>query len=249
MSAELVTIRVLCVTATPHDHELWRQGAAHAGIPVEFDAVAVAAGPTQVAQGGVDVCLFDARVPDADKNRLVAAARAVEPQPVVVAFAPRGDPPLAGVDATLPQPSSPDDARKLVELCARMKVPTLVLVVDDSATMRRIVRKILAASRFALDIHESGEGLDALKRLRDGRFGMVFLDYNMPGLDGIERLSEVRRECPNVAVVMMSSTVDEALADRAHKAGALAFLKKPFYPADVDAVLQRYFGQGAAALV
>jgi FixJ family two-component response regulator len=55
-------------------------------------------------------------------------------------------------------------------------------------------------------------------------------------------LSEIRREIPNVAVVMMTSTVDNAIADRAHAAGALAFLKKPFYPADIDAVLERYYG-------
>ena len=55
-------------------------------------------------------------------------------------------------------------------------------------------------------------------------------------------MSEIKRESPNVAVVMMTSTVDNAIADRAHASGALAFLKKPFYPADIDAVLERYYG-------
>jgi len=45
-----------------------------------------------------------------------------------------------------------------------------------------------------------------------------------------------------VAVVMMTSTLDNAIADRAHAAGALAFLKKPFYPADIDRLLERYYG-------
>ena len=69
----------------------------------------------------------------------------------------------------------------------------------------------------------------------------------MPGLNGLETLSEIRRESPGVAVVMMTSTLDNAIADRAHTAGALAFLKKPFYPADIDNVLERYFGLRAAA--
>jgi FixJ family two-component response regulator len=43
-------------------------------------------------------------------------------------------------------------------------------------------------------------------------------------------------------VVMMTSTLDNAIADRAHAAGALAFLKKPFYPADIDNVLERFYG-------
>ena len=70
----------------------------------------------------------------------------------------------------------------------------------------------------------------------------MFLDYNMPGLNGFETLAEIKRESPNVTVVMMTSTLDNAIADRARAAGALAFLKKPFYPADIDAVLERYFG-------
>jgi hypothetical protein len=78
--------------------------------------------------------------------------------------------------------------------------------------------------------------------LRSGKFGLVFLDYNMPGFNGLETLLEIKRENPTVAVVMMTSTLDNAIADRAHAAGALAFLKKPFYPADIDRLLERYYG-------
>ena len=93
-----------------------------------------------------------------------------------------------------------------------------------------------------MDIHEAAEGIAALNQVRSGNFGMVFLDYYMPGLNGFETLSEIKRESPNVAVVMMTSTVDNAIADRAHAAGALAFLKKPFYLAVIDTVLERYYG-------
>jgi CheY-like chemotaxis protein len=113
--------------------------------------------------------------------------------------------------------------------------------------MRTIVRKILTASRFALEMHEAAEGIAALNLLRTGNFGLVFLDYNMPGFNGFETLSEIRRESPNVAVVMITSTADNAIADRAYALGAFAFLKKPFFPADIDAILQRYFGLAAPA--
>jgi len=82
----------------------------------------------------------------------------------------------------------------------------------------------------------------ALEHLRGGNFGMVFLDHNMPGKSGFDILTDIQSEHANVAVVMMTSTVDNVIADRAHAAGALAFLKKPFYPADIDAVLERYYG-------
>ncbi len=121
-------------------------------------------------------------------------------------------------------------------------MPTRVLIVDDSDTMRSIVRKILAASRFELDIHEAADGTAALDQLRNGKFGMVFLDYSMPGLNGADILLGIKRESPNVAIVMMTSALDNAASGRPRLSGALGFLKKPFYPNDVDAVLKRYFG-------
>jgi two-component system sensor histidine kinase/response regulator len=96
------------------------------------------------------------------------------------------------------KPISSDEARKLVEVGARTKIPTRVLIVDDSGTTRGIVRKVLAASRFTLDIHEASEGIAALGEIGSGKFTLVFLDYNMPGLNGFESLSKSglsRRRC------------------------------------------------------
>ena len=84
--------------------------------------------------------------------------------------------------------------------------------------------------------------------MRSGNFGLVFLDYNMPGLNGIETLSEIKRE--RAACRGRDDDLDarqRAIADRAHLSGALAFLKKPFYPADIDAVLERHYGLHVAA--
>src|ERR1019366_3640311 len=93
-----------------------------------------------------------------------------------------------------------------------------------------------------LDIHEAAESTAALDQLRNGSLGMVFLDYNMPRLNGADILLGIKRESPDVAIVMMSSALNRGAAGRLHLSGALGFLKKPFYPADVDAVLERYFG-------
>jgi CheY-like chemotaxis protein len=185
---------------------------------------------------------MDAALPDAYKAAMIKVARMVRPTLLMFVSAPYGSSRFEGADGMLAKPSSIDDARKLAEICIRTKVPTRVLIVDDSGTMRRIVRKILSASRFPIDLYEAAEGIAALDQLRTGNFGLVFLDYNMPGFNGFETLAEIKRETPDVAVVMMTSTVSNAIADRAHAAGALAFLKKPFFPADIDAVLDRYYG-------
>jgi CheY-like chemotaxis protein len=117
-----------------------------------------------------------------------------------------------------------------------------VLVVDDSSTMRSIVRKILSASRFRMQVEEASEGIAALKQIASGHFELVILDYQMPGLNGLETLSEIKRKTPQVSVVLMTSGPDEALAERARAAGAAAFLRKPFYATDIDLVMCGVFG-------
>jgi CheY-like chemotaxis protein len=160
---------------------------------------------------------------------------------LLFALVARGTPRPDSVDGVLVRPANADDSCKLAEICVRGKIPTRVLIVDDSSTTRSVVRKMLSVSRFALDVHEASEGIAALEKLGTGRFGLVFLDYNMPGFNGIETLSEIKRLAPNVSVVMMAVTVDNIVVDRAQASGALTFLRKPFYPADIDAVLERHF--------
>ena len=242
MSGDLISLRVLVATSAPSQQDLWQKGAAMASVPIDFAAGDAAAASAMLASNGADICIVDHELPEADRTAVIAAARASQSSPLVFMAAPRGSRRTANVDGVVTKPATSEVAQKLVERCTRTKFPTRVLIVDDSTTMRSIVRKILAASRFAVDVQEAAEGLAALQQIGGGNFNLVFLDYNMPGLNGIETLSEIKRTAPNVSVVMMTSTFDNALAARAQAAGALAFLKKPFYPADIDAVLERHFG-------
>ncbi len=75
-------------------------------------------------------------------------------------------------------------------------MPTPVLLAADSDSLRGIVRKILAASRFELDVHEAADCAETLDRLRKGGFGLVFLDYNMPGLNGADMMLGIKRARP-----------------------------------------------------
>lgn len=245
MSGDLVSFRMLYVAAKEPgqelwkpDHEVWRKSAAMASVPIEFSAHDAMAAAAALSQGGVDICVMDAALPQEEKTVVLKAANEAETPPFTIdAAVPAED----SADGML-KPAKPADARKLVNACVRAKMPTRVLIVDDSSTMRSIVRKILSASRFSLNVHEASEGQAAIEQLRVGKFGLVFLDYNMPDLNGFETLSMIKRRHPDMAVVMMTSTMDQAVAKRAHAAGASAFLKKPFYPSDIDGVLARQFG-------
>jgi DNA-binding NtrC family response regulator len=242
MSDDLVSLRMLVVTAAPPDGELWRHAAGLASVPVELSTAEPKSVVGALARDGADICILDADLTDADKTKVIAAARSINPQPLVFMASANAKVRYEGADGTLMKPVSVERARILIETCVRTKIPTRVLVVDDSSTMRSIVRKILKVSRFNLVLQEAAEGVAALEQMRVGKFDMVFLDYNMPGLNGFDTLAEIKRATPRFAVVMMTSTFDDSLAERARSLGAFAFFKKPFYPADIDAMLERFFG-------
>jgi CheY-like chemotaxis protein len=246
MSEDLVSLRMMLIGTARPDQELWRQAVALASVMIEFAAHDASSATRALADTGTDICIVDAILSDATRTAVIEAARAANPAPLVFVTAPKGAARVDGVDGQFHKPADVAEARKMVESCVRAKLPTRVLILDDSATMRSIVRKILSASRFTLDIQEAAEGIDALNKLRGGNFGLVFLDYNMPGLNGFDMLAQLKREIPDVAVVMMSSTLEHGIPEKARAKGALDFLKKPFYPADTDAMLTRFYGLHAA---
>ena len=223
-----------------------RQGAALAVIPAYLTHVAtVAAARAALAEGNIDIALLDATEPEQDLDRLIKAIVSGRNPPAVVMLLPSGqeaaDLAAAGVArAVAVKPAKLPEAKALIEGCMRLKVPSRVLVVDDSSTVRTIVRKILNGCCFPLEVSEAADGVDGLKQIGTGKFEFVFLDHDMPGLNGIEMLSQFKRQHPGMDVVMMTSVQDETLAVRARAVGAAGILKKPFYPSDVDAMLYAF---------
>lgn len=242
MSGDLISLRMLLVGATPAYADRWRAGVAQASIPIEFETNSASAAKIALSRADFDFCVLAHGLDDVDKTSVIEAARAKRPAPLVFVTTQAGRVRPDKTDGVLAVPANGDDARRLVEICIRAKLPTHVLVVADSETLRGVVRKTLTASRFDLRIHEASDSSDTLDRLRKGKIGLIFLDYNMSDLKSPDILQVIKHECPNVAVVMMSSLLVRGASGRPHLSNALAFLKKPFYPADVDVVLERYFG-------
>jgi CheY-like chemotaxis protein len=242
MSGDLVSLRMLLVGATPIYEERWRFGVAQASIPIEFETSGVSAAKDALSRADFDFCVLANGLNDADKASVIETVRAKRPATLVFVSAQPGRARPDKIDSVLAVPANGDDARRLVEICVRAKMPTQVLVAADSETLRGVVRKILTASRFNLSIHEASNSSDALDRMRKCKIGLVFLDYNMPGVNGADILQGIKEENSNAAVVVMSSVLVRGASGRPHLSNALAFLKKPFYPADVDVVLERYFG-------
>lgn len=241
MSDNLLSLRLVVVSRSAEDHELFRQAAAAATTPIEIVTVnGAAAAHGKLA--GADLLYLDDELPGDEIKATVAAACAARNPPFTVqlSWRHRAAAPFA-TDAVADKPLRPEEARRLINRSMRVRLPSWVLVVDDSATMRGIVRRILANVRFPLEVCEASEGFAAIKMVRDQAIDLVFIDYNMPGFNGLETIAEFKREKRPVHVVLMSSVDDPSLELRAGEAGA-AFLRKPFYPADIEAALCRFYG-------
>jgi DNA-binding NarL/FixJ family response regulator len=243
MSGDLLSLRLLLVTASEPQQSLWREGAAMASILVDFDAGDAASARILLAKGGVDICVLSEALSENDRVIAIRSARrAKNPAPILLISTSDSDAHSDKFDGVLPKAASAEEARKLVEVCIRVRVPTKTLIAAGSVPTRKIVRKILSASRFVLEVHEASEGHAALDKLRKGNFGMVFLDRGMPGLDRTDPVTQIKHEAPDVAVIIMTSASNGTTAGRDKLPDVLALLQKPFYPPDVDAVLKRYYG-------
>ena len=115
-----------------------------------------------------------------------------------------------------------------------------ILVVDDDPLIRRLIATTLEdVSGF--DLVEAGDGVEALERAEDTAPAIVFLDIDMPRMDGITTCARLR-EAPATAgatIVMLTAATDDRAERRAGEAGADLFLTKPFSPLDLLRLVDR----------
>jgi two-component system chemotaxis response regulator CheY len=110
-------------------------------------------------------------------------------------------------------------------------VTPLILVVDDDAMIRKLITTTLQdVAGFRL--REAGNGQEALEAAVQDRPRIVFLDYDMPLLDGVETCRRLRSDpvTADATIVMLTGMSDRPAQDRAISAGADLFLTKPFSP-------------------
>ena len=119
-----------------------------------------------------------------------------------------------------------------------------VLVVDDSAMMRKIVIKNLKDCGFDVTVVEAGDGLEGLEKFKAGGIACVLSDWNMPNMDGLSMVKEIRKLDPQKTVPIIMITT-EGSADKvkdAVLAGANNYLAKPFTPDRFKEKLQKILG-------
>jgi two-component system, chemotaxis family, chemotaxis protein CheY len=121
-------------------------------------------------------------------------------------------------------------------------MPIRVLVVDDAAFMRKMIRDIFAIDEFDV-VGEAQNGREAVERFRELQPDLVSMDIVMPEMGGIEATREILAIRPDAVVLICSALGQEPLVMEAIEAGASDFIVKPFKAEDVLAVVRKVMGR------
>lgn len=117
-----------------------------------------------------------------------------------------------------------------------------ILIVDDFSTMRRIIKNLLRDLGFN-NTHEADDGNTALPLLKNGDFDFVVTDWNMPGMQGIDLLKEIRKDqalC-HIPVLMVTAEAKREQIIEAAQSGVNGYIIKPFTAATLKEKLEKIF--------
>lgn len=244
----IAAVKVLVADDSSTVRKLFREFVERLETPVEL--VDAEDGPSCLAQleaSRFDMAFLDVHMPGMTGIEALCHARHAGNDTFVVLMSSQ---PRSEIIDVARQLNAYDFVRKpfpVADLAAifrtydRIVQPVKALLVDDSATVRRVITKIIEQSIFRVAIEEAGTGLDAVELCEQGRYDVVFLDVNMPGLDGPATLARLRSKNPDVRVIVNSSEPEDNVRRRFGNQKVQIFLKKPFYPKDVDRAMRVCF--------
>lgn len=116
-----------------------------------------------------------------------------------------------------------------------------ILIVDDAAFMRMMLKDILIKSGYNV-CGEAVNGADALTKYKELKPDLVTMDITMPEIDGIQALKNIKAEDPNAKVIMCSAMGQQAMVIDAIQGGAKDFIVKPFNKDRVLEAIQKVVG-------
>ena len=104
-----------------------------------------------------------------------------------------------------------------------------ILVVDDSSTMRRIIKNTLKRIGYS-DIVEGTDGVEGLVGYQNNNIDMVITDWNMPNMSGLELVTKIRKINKDIPIIMITTEGGKIEVIKALKAGVNNYIVKPFTP-------------------
>ena len=121
-----------------------------------------------------------------------------------------------------------------------------VLIVDDSSSMRAVIKRTIKVSGFNVgEYFEAGDGRDALEILSNKWVDLVLSDINMPNMNGLELITEMKKNelLSSIPVVLVTTEGSEKMIEESIRLGAKKYIKKPFLPEDIKNTLRSLVGE------
>lgn len=106
-----------------------------------------------------------------------------------------------------------------------------VLIVDDSAAIRKILQRLLRQTDLPIgQVFEAGDGQEAIEKLKEQRVGLILSDINMPRMDGLQFLAAIRdmESVKKVPIIMITTEGSQGKVMEAVQLGATGYVRKPF---------------------
>lgn len=116
-----------------------------------------------------------------------------------------------------------------------------ILIVDDAAFMRMMIRDILTKNGFEV-VGEAQDGAQAIEKFKELHPDLITMDITMPEMDGIAALKEIKKLDPNAKVIMCSAMGQQAMVIDAIQTGAKDFIVKPFQSDRVIEAINKTLG-------
>lgn len=113
-----------------------------------------------------------------------------------------------------------------------------ILLVDDAAFMRMMLKDILSKNGFEV-VGEAGDGVQAVEKYKELSPDLITMDITMPEMDGITALKKIKEINPDAKIIMCSAMGQQAMVIDAIQAGAKDFIVKPFQPDRVIEAIQK----------
>jgi len=121
-----------------------------------------------------------------------------------------------------------------------------VLIIDDSSSMRAVIKKTLKVSGFNVGkFLMAGDGKEALKVLEGQWVDIILTDINMPNMNGMELLTEMKKDemLKSIPVVMVTTEGSDKVMQESIGLGAQGYVKKPFRPEEIKRILNGIMGE------
>ena len=141
----------------------------------------------------------------------------------------------------LQKPIKPKDLTDIINNYTRFQTKSDILIVDDSRTVRNVVKRILADSVFKMDIREAGSAKEAISECKFEVPDVLFLDINMPETNGIEALKQMIEQEAAPKTILMTGDKSIEFDKSMLELGVVSLLYKPFYAEDVDRIIHEIF--------